>query len=345
VKKKRTKFQYQKRSPETWKRKAAEGSGNFDRYVEEGIDRFAARDGVNRIRVLPPTWPNSDDWAYRMLVHFGVGPDEQSYLCKSMLNEPCVICEEVTRLARDGDVEDARKLKAKKRYGCWVIDRKDPGSGPRFWAMPYTVWHAANLAAQDEDGAVHDFDDPENGYDILLNKEGTRDRTQYLGVKLARTSTPLSADEDEADTWLEYAVENSIPDLLKFYDNDHIAAVFGAKAVVVDEDEVKPRRRRVVEDDDEDEVAPRKRAVTVDDDDEDEEEVKPRRAKLVAVEDDDDDEDEEQKKPVRRRVAKPVDDDEDEAPFDDDEDEDEDEEKPRRRSRVTAVLERTQRTL
>lgn len=231
AKKNKDEFVYQGRSAAKWKEHAQESAGNFDRFIRDGVNRFAPRDGNNRLRILPPTWKDSEDWAFRIFIHYGVGPDEQSYLCPKLMNdEECPVCEEETRLARAGETDDAKKMKAKKRFGCWVIDRKAEDEGPQFWSMPFTVWQEANISAEDEDGQIREFDHPTKGLDLLFKKTGSRDRTQYLGVKLGTKKGPVSVDAEEQKQWLGYIKKNKVPDILKFYDANHIENVFGGKS-------------------------------------------------------------------------------------------------------------------
>src|SRR3990167_9055096 len=130
-------FVYKKRSKEKWHEKANERSGSFDRIVADNVELYRPRDGTNRIRVLPPTCEDHDHFAFRMYVHYSVGPDEQTYLCnRQMKDEECAICDEGARLIKDGEKDDGKKLAAKKRYGVWLLDRKDQDKGPQFWAIP-----------------------------------------------------------------------------------------------------------------------------------------------------------------------------------------------------------------
>lgn len=359
-------FKYRRRSPETWRARAQESAGNFDRFVKDSVDRFSPHDGQNKIRIFPPTWEDEDDWAYRIYVHYGVGPDEQTYLCPKEMEHSdwCPVCDEVVKLMKDGDADDAKRIRVKQRKACWLVDRKDRGTGPKFWAAPFTVARDINVSSEDEDGEILELDNPDEGYDVIFTKEGSRDRTQYIGVKLARKPSPISDDEDEQSKWLEYIEKNPIPSVLKIYDPEYIAKVFGGKVVSKgktedsddeedeDDEDEKPRRSRLkergkakakVEDDDDE------------DEDEDDEEEQPRRsrvkrkAKLDPDDDDDDDDeddDDEDKEPAPRRgrvKAKPDpddDEDEDEENQDDDDDEDDDEgEAPRAKSSVGRRLE------
>ncbi len=308
---KKGKFKYQSRDASSWKQHAQESAGNFDRYVLDSVNRFAPRDGSNRIRILPPTWKDAGDWAYRIFMHYGVGPDEQSYLCpKMMREEACPVCDEVSRLAKSGENDDAKKLKYKKRFGTYLIDRKAEDEGVQFWAMPFTVWQGANIAAEDEDGEILEFDHPDNGYDLLFKKEGSRDRTKYVGTKLTRKSSPISDDEDDQDTWCAFIKVNKLPDILKFYDPEYIGSIFDGEASDDDEDEDEDLDDEDLDEEDEDEDEDED-----DDADEDEDEDED-------DEDEDEDEDEDDE-----------DEDEDEDDEDEDEDEDDEDEEPKKKKK------------
>ena len=350
VKTKREAFEYRSRPKEKWREKANEGSGNFDRYVVDNVSVFKARDGINRIRVLPPSWKNPDDFAYALQVHYGVGPDEQTYLCPKMSGEPCPICSESAALQKSGETEDAKSLRSRKRHAAWIIDRKAEDEGLQFWPMPFGVHRDACLAAEDEDGEILEFDHPEEGYDIIFHKEGTGKRTKYTGIKLSRKSMPLSEDEDQMRKWLKYIQDHPIPDLLKFYEPDYIGEVFAGNRTSKDEagededsdadadkdeeEEEKPRKLHrsksksdddekegeevmETEDEDEDEAASKKSKKRYVDEDEDEDEDEPKKSKKRVDEDEDEDE------APRKKSRSKSDEDDDEEDVNEDEDEDE----------------------
>ncbi len=247
AKKNKDEFEYQGRSAAKWKEHAQESAGNFDRFVRDGVNRFTPKEGNNRLRILPPYWKDAEDWAYNIFIHYGVGPDEQSYLCpKEMKDEECPVCEEQTRLNRAGETEDAKAMKASKRFGCWVIDRKAEDEGPQFWSMPFTIWREANISAEDEDGAIREFDHPTKGFDLLFKKEGTGLHTKYLGIKLATKKGPVSVDVEDQKQWLGYVKKNKVPDILKFYDANHIEAVFGGTKSSDDDEDLddKPKGKK-----------------------------------------------------------------------------------------------------
>src|SRR3990167_408020 len=149
---KKQKFKYQERDASTWKQKSQESSGSYDDIVKDGIPKFKAQDGKNRIRILPPTWDDADDFGYPILVHYRIGAEEQPYLCLQMKDEECPICEEARRLAADGEVDDSKRFKPSKRKGWWLLDRKsDESDMPVFWASPHGTHKDVLLACEDDE--------------------------------------------------------------------------------------------------------------------------------------------------------------------------------------------------
>jgi len=226
------KFKYREKSAADIKRRANQSSGNFDRYTKEGIQLFKPQEGKNRMRILPDTWEGAVDYSYEVWMHYGVGPEKQSYLCLNK-NEKgegnCPICAEVEELKRDGDEKAAVDLKAKKRAAVWVIDRSKESEGPKLWPMPWTL--DKDIASRSVDEVTNEalpIDHPEAGFDINFNYEKNSNPT-YFGVNIARRETPISDDEEEMDKWLDYIMENPVPSVFNFYSAAHIAKVFGGE--------------------------------------------------------------------------------------------------------------------
>lgn len=321
--------------------KASKASGSsFDSYLKDGTQFYKPRDGENNIRILPVSWDDmdkwGDSWAIMVDIHYGVGADNSAYLCSEKMNgEPCAVCE-----ARSGtdDEEERNQLRANRRALCYVIDRDNEKAGVQVWAMPLTLYREINTRSIDrKTKEAILIDDQDEGYDVTFVKEGTGTRVKYAGVEIARDPTPLSDDDRKADAWLE-AIENSpLPDLLNFFEHDHIEKVLKGQVVRkkddADDEDVKPSRRRRGSVDEDEKPSRRAKAKSRDDDEDDDEDEE--------LDVDDDEDDEEDEKPARGRgrgksKAKPRDDDEDEDDddADDDEDEDEDEdEKPARHRR------------
>ncbi len=338
--KRKGKFEYKHRSKEQFNRSASESSGNYDTYIEDGIQTYKPHDGSNQIRILPPTFEEAEDFALTLPVHFGMGADSQSYVCRKFLgdDETCPFCEESKRLNKEGESEDASLFKAKKRKLFYLIDRKGDTNDPMVWAAPFNTWKDIILQCKDEDGEVVEVDNPDEGCDVLFNKEGTGQRTKYVGVKLGK-SKPMLRDEGEQDETLDMIMEKPLTEIVKVYDEEYLEGVLeGTVTSKGDDDDdeeedderssrsrkrrsskkTSSKRRRSRRDEEED-----------DDDDGDEDED----------EDEDLDEDEDEEDDDVDDYEEEEDDEEDEDEDEEDEDEDEDddeeeEEKPRsRRSR------------
>lgn len=183
-------------------------------------------DGANIIRIMPPTWQDADHFGLDIYVHYEVGPDNPSYLClEKMKGEPCPICEERARATKDNDSEYADKLKPAKRVLVYLIDRDNERDGPKIWSMPWTIDRdLCKLVVDRRSGEVLPIDDPEKGYDIEFDRTGKGTHTKYVGLAIARRESDIGKPE-----WLDFVVDNPLPDQLQFYDYDHIAKQFGGQ--------------------------------------------------------------------------------------------------------------------
>jgi hypothetical protein len=229
-----SKFEYRKPTAEDVKKRAEQRGGNeFDSIFKPSAKIFKVNDGNNLIRIVPPTWPEPKHFGYDIFVHYGVGPDGQTYLCpKEMLGEPCPVCEERAHAVKDGDDDYAKELKVSKRVVYYIIDRDVEKEGVQIWAAPWTVDRDLNTLIVDKrSGEVLAIDDPENGYDIEFTKTGAKLTTKYIGLQIARRESDLGKD-----SWLQFAIDNPIPDQLAYFSYDHIAKVFGGKTSKKDED-------------------------------------------------------------------------------------------------------------
>lgn len=221
-----SRFQYQDRGADAARKRQSQGPSDFDKFLKDGIKMYKVQDGLNRLRILPPTWPDADHYGLDIYMHYGVGPDRQSYLClEKMLDKPDPIAEARAKARDDGDDEYAKELDAKKRVLVYVVDRDHPKEGVQAWAMPWTLDRDISKVSEDRStGEVLKIDHPEEGYDIEFERKGKGNRTEYMGVAIARRSTPLGKDE-----WLDFAQDHPLPDQLVYYSYDEIAKAFGGK--------------------------------------------------------------------------------------------------------------------
>ena len=229
------------RSVEDINRRAKQSSGLFDSIIIPDITTLKVGEGENTVRILPPTWEDTgkwgDSWEIQIYIHYGVGPDNGQYLClDKMLGEPCPICE-VRRDAADEDERDA--LRPSWRALAWVIDRDNETAGPQVWSLPATLFREINARSIDKKNNTPILiDDPEEGYDIIFNREGTGPkRTKYIGVEVVRDPRPLHDDQKLQDRWLTYIQEHPLPDILNFMDADLIEKTLSGKAARKPRDE------------------------------------------------------------------------------------------------------------
>ena len=303
-------FKYEKRSADAYKKRATQtGSGSRDQIFEDGVKLFQAEDGDNIIRVIPPTWEDPEHFGYEIFVHYNVGPDNAAYLCpQKMKGEACPICEERARVEGDGDEDYLRELKPSKRVVIYLVNREKEKEGAMLWAMSWTLdKDLCKLVVDKRTGEVYQIDDPDDGYDVEFTREGKGLKTKYSGLAIGRKPTPL-----DCDAALEHAVSHPIPELLVYYDYDHILAAFSGKKAKKDDDEdAKPARRSAKKEEEEDEKPARRSAKK--EEPEDEPEDKPRGRKNAEPEDEPEDE---KPAPKKRAVKKeePEDEPEDEKP-------------------------------
>src|SRR5487761_2598770 len=188
----RSGYRYQSRSPDAMKKRGDQGGTDFDTYIKDIVNMFKPNDGDNIIRALPPTWDNPEHYGLDIYVHYGVGPDNQAYLClEKMLKKPCPVCEEMHRASKTGDEDYAKKLKPNKRVLFYLVDRNNEKDGVQAWASPWTIDRdICKISVDKRSGEVLELDNPEDGYDIEFERKGKGERTEYIGLAIARRSSP-----------------------------------------------------------------------------------------------------------------------------------------------------------
>lgn len=251
------KYTRRERTVEDIRRKASEGSRDYDNLFKGDVKLFKPNEGENIIRIMPATWgfqPFTDaeldkmseaelkrlsdeeekygnGWDLPIYVHYGVGPDNASYLCRDkMRGERCSICEAKAK-TRNPDEADA--LAPTKRGLVWIIDRNAEKDGPILWSMPFSKIRNEiySRSVDKKHGTPIIVDDVDEGFDIIFNRAGKDDRTNYTGVEVDRDPTPLHDDEKKQGKWLDYIMEHPLQEILNFYDEEHIEKVlFGQKS-------------------------------------------------------------------------------------------------------------------
>jgi hypothetical protein len=294
---KRPKFQYRPRTADEVHQRQHQQGGAREGFVRSDVKTWQPKEGENTIRLLPPTWDGANAIGYQLFAHYQIGPDNSSYLClEQMKKEPCPICEERMEADKRGDDDVANELKPKKRVAVYIIDRAQESKGPQLWVMPWTVDRdIAALMFDKKTKGVLAIDSPEDGYDVSFEKVKKAQFFEYTGVQIDRRPSPLSEDEDDHEKWMQYIIENPIPDVLQFAEYDHIREAFGGEITESKEakkakaDKAKAKKAKDEDDEDDEDDKPAKRGTLnkkpkgkPKDDDEDEDDDKPAKPKKKA---------------------------------------------------------------
>ena len=231
----KTRFVYRggDRTVESVVRKSKQAGSLYDSYLSSEVQFFKVKEGESTVRILPPTWEDTekwgDGWEVGVYLHYNVGPDNGAYLClDKMKGESCPVCE---ARRQTNDEDEADQLKPSYRTLCWVIDRDNEKAGPMVWSMPITLFKDINARSVDKKTNTPILiDDPEEGYDVVFSRAGTDKKTKYSAVEVLREPTPLHDDEKLQQRWLDYVTEHPLPDVLTFFDAEHIEKVLFGKA-------------------------------------------------------------------------------------------------------------------
>jgi hypothetical protein len=189
------------------------------------------KSGKNRIRVMPP-WTdegkNAYQWWREVWTHWGVGPDDENkktVACPKKTPQldgaatDCPVCDEVERLRATGDpadLEEAKALRARMRVFVNAIDLEDPewtqenidemiGAGveedrlpevgdPKIQVLGFGSMIFKELLDYYNDEI--DMTDLEEGYNVIITKEGKDLNTKYR-VRLEKNISQAPVPDDD----------------------------------------------------------------------------------------------------------------------------------------------------
>lgn len=206
------KFAYQQRSKSDMQSRQTQGSGNFASPWKQGIPVYKMKDN-NRLRILPPTWPDARHYGYEAWVYYNIG--QGSYLSlKRMNHEPDPVADLEMEFNNSGDKVNAKKCRATRRVVCWVIDRDNEDLGPLLWNCPWTLDRDIAIIADDQETkAMLLLDHPDEGWDITFKRDTSGEFANYIACRLAtRNPTALHSNQKQADEWLDFVTNNPVPD-------------------------------------------------------------------------------------------------------------------------------------
>lgn len=220
------KLTFKKRSFEDTKKRSEQWGNQRDSFLTDHCPIWKPAEGENCIRILPATWEDAEHYGLDLYVHYNIGADNSAYLdLKRMRGEPDPIVEAFDAAVAEGDEAYSNELRSVKRVLVYLIDQDKPKDGPQLWAMPWTV--DKEIASQSLDKRSHEIlyiDDPDEGYDVVISKEGTGARTKYT-VKIARTASSIELD----DAAIEMLEDHPLPSCLVFHTYEHIAQMFNGQ--------------------------------------------------------------------------------------------------------------------
>lgn len=239
----RRKFEYAGRSDEDVSRRAKQSSARYDSIFNKEIPYFSPKAGENCIRILPwidashpkfkeltEKWDNH--WGISVLIHRNVGPDKGTYLClDKMLGQPCPVCDVF-------HAEEAEALKLSDRVLAWIIDRNNEKAGPQLWNMPLGTSKDISLASELRGGkGALLIDNPDEGHDVYFDREGEKERTRYKQFEVVKEPSYINENEDKQDAWLDFVMENCLPDLLLFRDAEYLEKLLSGRVARDDDGE------------------------------------------------------------------------------------------------------------
>lgn len=290
------------------------GGGNF----------FKPKEGKNIVRILPP-YKDNGKFFFEGKFHYGFKSDGKTVTVPYM-GEDSYIMKKLNALSSDGE----EGMKLSKRYGprtkffVNIIDRES--GAVKVWGFSSTIMKKLKAFRLDnEDGGK--FEDPEEGYDLIIERTGKGMETRYDVRFRPRPSAAIEAGEEipelfdlEAEAGKDYTVAELKSIWAETFSEEGDKKVASGEDSDVEDDEdepvskkskakridegdddedeedevpVKKSKRQTVVEDEEETPAKKSKKRTEEDDEEDEEPVAKSKKKVVEDSDDDDDEEEE----------------------------------------------------
>ena len=177
--------------------------GGFKSIFKEGLDVtfWDCREGTHLIDILPYQAGENDpynkpgDYTYVLdvWVHYGVGPNDDSYICLAKTyGKPCPICEHKRELQKQGDVDEdeIKALNPKRRVIYAIIcydSEKEEDKGVQIWEVAHFFMerHLSELAKNPRTGGFILFADPTSeGKSIQFTKRGRgAGNVEFIGHK------------------------------------------------------------------------------------------------------------------------------------------------------------------
>jgi hypothetical protein len=159
------------------------------------IDLWFPKDGPHIVDIIPylagksdpATDEGSPTYTFEYQAHTRVGPANKTYICPTMYNKPCPICEHRQRL-RDKDDERYKRYFPKTRNLYNIVchdDKQESRRGVQVWDVPWFYFEKHLMAISrkpsrdgSEDVTIN-FAHPENGKSITFSIEPPKSKDDY----------------------------------------------------------------------------------------------------------------------------------------------------------------------
>lgn len=192
--------------------------------------------GVSTIRILPAVG-SMDYFFVEVGQHYLGEGNNKPFYCPSICTEgeqPCPICEVNEELYKAGEKEAASKFRAGRAFFMNIIDRNNPGQGVQKFAPGTTIFQAIASAVGDPD--YGDVSDPDEGYDIKIERVGEgRENTKYQ-TRPVKRSSPMGTEE-QINEWLGTADDLKAFVLEQLMPYDELAKKSGVDVYFANDDE------------------------------------------------------------------------------------------------------------
>jgi hypothetical protein len=160
--------------------------------LEQGKKLFwKAKQGENRIRILP-SWEGPDGLFYKEVpTHYGVGPNrDKVVICAG---EGCPVCALVAKLSvseKPKKQQRAERMTAQNRIIMNIVDLVAPDKA-LMWSTGESNLHELLTYAMDSD--FQNFTDPKVGFNVVVRRKGEMLQTRW--------KVRLEPKPSKLDTW------------------------------------------------------------------------------------------------------------------------------------------------
>ena len=171
-------------------------------------DFWKPKVGRNFIRILPP--PEGESTPFRKAFQHFVenGEAKKSLICTRLAaperRQPCAVCVRVTQLQASrikADQDKGKKMAAKKRVFVNIIDREKPEMGTLIFAFGTSI-DKQLISLRNDPVTGGNYTDPENGYDLVIDRVGAGLDTKY-SVRMAKKPSRVAETDEEIQSLVD----------------------------------------------------------------------------------------------------------------------------------------------